>query len=672
MTLVRSASYGVVPKLKLGERHWVEYLRDQLLPLVFSATIFFFGMMQQLPCFSEGLQFDYHSFVQNDRNLKFSANSNVDYLSLQVTRNSGSFDESNSSGQITYAQPLQLWSRDQNYSASFSTKFLMNISPIRGGGTNATGGGVTFMLSSSPAFDTLPGSFGEWLGLFDGGDNQQDAQRVGIEFDTFKDSFDPDNNHVGIDVNGSVHSIYVASLSPTVSLTTSSVSNTMGINTSVWIEYDGNLHILSVYLENQGDNILTKPSKPAIYQNIDLRHYLPEVIYVGFSASLGTILEGHCIERWAFNSTDPPSGPRSSAGLIIGLTLGGLAVVLVAVTLACACLRRSRNSTFSLDDLGSLHYGPRKFSYRDLKKATNGFADDRRLGQGAFGEVYKGEILSRNGILMQVAVKLLSRKSKQGEREFRTEIMSMGRMKHRHLVQLLGWSYEGKRLMLVYEYMPKGSLDQWLRPKRGGVEVMGWDRRYHVMKGVAAGLLYLHEEWEMVVIHRDLKPSNVMLDDEFNARIGDFGLAKFIDMQEDVHKTATIAGTPGYIAPECIEQGVVSKESDIYSLGAIAVELATGHRISASLLYSLSLQMKEGRFQEVADSRLPNFDDTQLEILLRLGLACCHPDPLKRPSIRQVMHALSSVEGTFSPSPVDVSCFSSQLDEYGISINNYC
>ncbi|KAH7295133.1 hypothetical protein KP509_27G033700 [Ceratopteris richardii] len=615
--------------------------------LIFSAAIFI------LPCLSEGLQFSYSSFDQNDRNLNFSANSNVDFQSLQITRNSGSADVSNTSGQITYTQPLQLWSGERNFSASFNTTFLMNTSPIMGGGTNATGGGMVFMLSSSPAVYTLPNSFGQWLGLFNGGTSQQDAQRVGIEFDTFKDSFDPDNNHVGIDVDGSVHSIATASLSPTVSLTTPDLSNAQGINTSVWIEYNGNLHILSVYLANQGSDILTRPSKPAITQNIDLRKYLPEVVYVGFSASLGTILEAHCIIRWIFNSTDPPSHGTSFTGLIVGLTVGGLAIAVLAATLVCIWIRtKNRKQGLLLGDLSDLQYGPRKFAYRDLKKATNGFADDCRLGQGGFGAVYKGELLSSNGIVTQVAVKCLSQKSKQGEREFKAEVMSMGRMKHRNLVQLLGWSYDGNRLMLVYQYMPNGSLDQWLKLGQEGVDVMGWERRYNVMKGVAAGLLYLHEEWEMVVIHRDLKPSNVMLDSEFNARIGDFGLARFIDIEEDVAQTATIAGTPGYIAPECIEQGMVSKETDIYSLGAIAVELATGRRISTSFLHSLSRLFEEGTIQSAADPRLPNFDAAQLEILLRLGLACCHPNPLERPTIRQVVHALSLAEEAPSPSPV--------------------
>ncbi|KAH7446595.1 hypothetical protein KP509_01G063600 [Ceratopteris richardii] len=627
-------------------RKWLQRERHRPPLLIFSA-VFFILCRSSLSCLAESLQFSFTSFNESDGLLTFSEDSNVDNYILQITRNSGTEDVSNSSGQVTYAEPLQLWSSDLNYSASFNTTFLLNIAPIMDGGTNATGGGLTFMLSSAAAESNLPNSFGEWLGLFDGGVAEQDAQRVGIEFDTFMDSFDPDDNHVGIDVNGSVESIVVASLSPDVSLTSSNVSNREGMNTSIWIEYDGDLHILSVYVANQGSDISTKPSEPVISYAIDLRDYLPEIVYVGFSASLGTILESHCIILWDFTSTDVPSS-SSSEGLIIGAIVAGVAIILLAALLAFFWIRR-RNRTRPFDSLTDLQYGPREFRYRDLKKATDGFSDKCRLGQGGFGPVYKGELLSSDGVVTQVAVKCLARKSEQGEREFIAEVTSMGRMKHRNLVQLLGWSYERKQLMLVYQYMPNGSLDRWIRIGQPALEVMGWERRFHVMKGVAAGLLYLHEEWEMVVIHRDLKPSNVMLDAEFNARIGDFGLAKFIDMKEDSAQTITIAGTPGYIAPECIEEGVVSKETDIYSLGAIAIELATGRRISISFLLSLSRQLEEGSILEIADPRLSDVNATQLELVLRIGVACCHPNPSERPLIREVVHALSSVGGSYPP-----------------------
>ncbi|KAI5056113.1 hypothetical protein GOP47_0029634, partial [Adiantum capillus-veneris] len=673
--------------------------------LIINITFFCAIFLSPSPCRAhENLQFSFPMFDHNQLHyLNFSSNSNVDKQALQITPNSGSRDVSNISGQITYgAQALQLWHESYNYTASFNTSFLINMGPIMGGGTNDSGGGMTFMLTSLPAIKLFPNSSGPLLGLIDGRPNsskdQGAAQFVAIEFDTFKDSFDPDGNHVGIDVNGSVNSSLAISLSPlNISLTDTSTSE--GMYTNVWIEYDGSNYILDVYLANQGPELLRKPTNPIISgYPINLRDHLPQYVYVGFSASLGTILESHCVLRWDFNSTNFPQELLSSPPIFapapsqanlpqkrrsphtarMRITLVGSVVaciVLLVVLIAILLVRRRRinQRLMGMEDLTNLHCGPRKFAYKDLKRATNRFSKDSSLGRGGFGEVYKGVLRSNNGITTEVAVKCLSQKSKQGEKEFKAEIMSMGRMRHKNLVQLLGWSYGSRRrLMLVYEYLPNRSLDWWIgqgRQEAGGeVEVMGWERRFHVMKGLAAGLLYLHEEWEMVVIHRDLKPSNVMLDADFNARIGDFGLAKFIKMeQESAHMTATIAGTFGYMAPESIEQGIVSKECDIYSLGAIAIELTTGHRISIDFLHRLLHLLEESSLEEAADPRLSSFDSFQLELLLRLGLACCHPHPPARPCIRDVVHALST-SGS-SPAAMAVPSLSSFSSSYASSIH---
>ncbi|KAI5059146.1 hypothetical protein GOP47_0025465 [Adiantum capillus-veneris] len=417
------------------------------------------------PCLAN-TQFSFPIFNPNEPTLKFSNNSNVDNQALQITRNSGSRDVSNTSGQITHQQQLQLWHDSYSYTASFNTSFLINMGPIMGGGTNDTGGGMTFMLTSLPAIEHLRNSSGSLLGLFDGSSSTKDqAQRVAIEFDTFKDSFDPDgNHHVGIDVHSSVYSTLAIPLSPLgIRLTDTSTSE--GIYTSVWIDYDGRLFTLDVYLANQGSSRMTKPTDPIISgYPINLRDYLPQNVYVGFSASLGTILESHCVLRWDFNSTNFPE--KSKISLIVGITIGGVAAIVLLVGLIAILLvrRRRRNQRLmDMEDLTNLHYGPRKFAYRDLKRATNGFSEASSLGRGGFGEVYKGVLRSNNGITTEVAVKCLSQKSKQGEKEFKAEVMSMGRMRHKNLVQLLGWSYGSHRgLMLVYEYLPNRSLDRWI------------------------------------------------------------------------------------------------------------------------------------------------------------------------------------------------------------------
>ncbi|MCO5571232.1 hypothetical protein L7F22_024968 [Adiantum nelumboides] len=609
-------------------------------------------------------QFSFPMFDTNEPSLIFSNNSNVDNQALQVTRNSGSRDVSNTSGQITYnTQPLQLWHPSYNYTASLNTSFLLNMGAIVGNSSDASGGGMTFMLSSRPAIVHLPHSSGSSLGLIDSTSPSQGSQFVAIELDTFKDSFDPDGNHVGIDADGTVKSRLTVPLSP-LNVTLTNTSTPDGIYTSVWIDYDGNLFTFDVYLANQGPNLLTKPAVPVISgHHIDLRKHLPESVYVGFSASVGTILESHCVLQWDFYSTSfPDDQKKPNIAIILTCSIVGGVVIAVLLALFLARKRRRHKRIIEMEDLTSLHYGPRKFEYKDLKKATNGFSEESSLGHGGFGSVYKGVLRSNNGITTEVAVKCLSPKSKQGEKEFKAEVMSMGRMRHKNLVQLLGWSYGGSRLMLVYEYLPNRSLDGWIgqgaQEIRG--EVMGWERRFHVMKGLAAGLLYLHEEWEMIVIHRDLKPSNVMLDADFNARIGDFGLAKLIKMDQESAHTATVAGTFGYMAPESLEQGIVSKETDIYSLGAIAIELATGHRISMDFLHRLTRLLEDSSpVEEVADPRLSSFDPNQLELLLRLGMACCHPHPPARPSIHEVVHALSMTGASPAMSAPSLSSFSS-------------
>ncbi|MCO5611025.1 hypothetical protein L7F22_065274 [Adiantum nelumboides] len=611
----------------------------------------------------DNLKFVLSTFTSNDRNLTFSKESNVDQQAIQVTPNrapiSGSRDVSNSSGQTTHVNPLQLFwhNSSHNFSASFNTSFLLNIAPISNGGTASSGGGITFFLSSVPAIYRLPNSFGQWLGLFDGSAAKQEAQIVAIEFDTFKDSFEADGNHVAVDVNGSVHSIYAVSLSPQVSLTNTSTSSS-GINTSVWIDYDGQLHSLDVYLANQGAAMMTKPERPFISRySIDLRRYLPESVYVGFSASTGTILETHCVLQWNFTSTDVPSYGRrhKNNGIIIGCAIAGAAIGLLLIFLLVRFLvSRKGPPGFKVGPLG-----PQEFSYKVLKKATNGFSEECRLGKGSSGVVYKGVLRSEKG-LQEIAVKCLSQESEQGEKDFLAEVKSLGRMRHKNLVQLLGWSYERSKLMLVYEYMHRGSLEAWIRQGQKGDEVMGWERRFCVMKGLAEGVRYLHEGGldGMVTVHRDLKPSNILLDEEFLPKIGDFGLAMLIDMKQDSrHIPTTIAGTIGYIAPEYWAQGIVSKESDMYSLGVIAIELATGRRLLGDndFLHHLAVLLENSKSQEAADPRLASFDPTQLELLIKLGLACCNREPSARLSSSNFVAILSSSSDTIA-APLR-SCF---------------
>ncbi|WRX13478.1 Protein kinase domain - like 10 [Theobroma cacao] len=235
---------------------------------------------------------------------------------------------------------------------------------------------------------------------------------------------------------------------------------------------------------------------------------------------------------------------------------------------------------------------------------------------------------------------------------YRTEIHNIASWEfnstklHKNLVQLIGWCHEKGEFLLIYEFMPNGSLDSHLF---GGQNQLSWAIRYKIALGLASALLYLHEEWEQTVIHRDIKSSNVMLDSNFNARLGDFGLARLMDQELGI-KITRPAGTFGYMAPEYVSKGKASKASDIYSFGVVVLEIACGRRsiesktkeAETSLLDWVWRSYENERLVNVADEKLHmDFDLEQMERLMIVGLWCAHPDCNFRPSIRQALHVLN-------------------------------
>lgn len=297
-----------------------------------------------------------------------------------------------------------------------------------------------------------------------------------------------------------------------------------------------------------------------------------------------------------------------------------------------------------------LEYGPHRFKYKDLYVATKGFKDKELLGKGGFGKVYRGVLPTSK---VEIAVKRVSHDSRQGIREFVAEIVSIGRLRHRNIVPLLGYCRRRSELLLVYDYMPNGSLDKALynKPKFG----LNWRQRFQIIKGVAAGLNYLHQEWEQVVIHRDVKASNVLLDNELNGRLGDFGLARLYDHGTDP-QTTHVVGTIGYLAPEHNRTGKATTSTDVYSFGAFLLEVACGKR---------PIYVQEGdediiladwvcscwNRNDIVASVDPNLGDNyvkeEVELVLKLGLLCCNSEPLARPKMQQVVQYL---EG-FAPLP---------------------
>ncbi|KAL2902507.1 Cysteine-rich receptor-like protein kinase 10, partial [Bienertia sinuspersici] len=210
-----------------------------------------------------------------------------------------------------------------------------------------------------------------------------------------------------------------------------------------------------------------------------------------------------------------------------------------------------------------------------LLAATNNFSSQNEIGRGGFGGVYKGFL--EDG--QEIAVKRLSALSSQGDEEFKNEVLLLAKLQHRNLVRLMGFCIANNEKILVYEYLPNKSLDYFLfDSKRKGV--LNWSRRYDIIKGVARGLLYLHEDSPTRIIHRDLKAANILLDMKMNAKIADFGLARVCTFDQTHIDTCRLAGTKWYIAPEFLVHGQFSVKSDVYSFGVLILELISGRRVS--------------------------------------------------------------------------------------------
>ncbi|KAF5727990.1 leucine-rich repeat receptor-like serine/threonine-protein kinase [Tripterygium wilfordii] len=276
------------------------------------------------------------------------------------------------------------------------------------------------------------------------------------------------------------------------------------------------------------------------------------------------------------------------------------------------------------------------YPYKDLQKATGNFTT--LIGEGAFGPVYKAQMSTGETL----AVKVLAMDSKQGEKEFQTEVMLLGRLHHRNLVNLVGYCAEKGQHMLIYVYMSKGSLAFHLYNE--SYEPLDWDVRVHIALDVARGLEYLHDGAVPPVIHRDIKSSNILLDHSMRARVSDFGLSR----EEMVDKHAAIRGTFGYLDPEYISTRTFTKKSDVYSFGVLLFELIAGRNPQQGLMeyIELAAMNTEGKlgWEELVDACLDgNFDVQELNEVAALAYKCIGRSPRKRPSMRDIVQVLSRV-----------------------------
>ncbi|CAI0427244.1 unnamed protein product [Linum tenue] len=334
-----------------------------------------------------------------------------------------------------------------------------------------------------------------------------------------------------------------------------------------------------------------------------------------------------------------------------------VAVDINAVILGVVYLvKRQRKFAEVLEDW-EVDYGPHRYKFKDLYRATKGFRAKEELGRGGFGVVFRG-VLPKSKI--EIAVKRVSHDTQQGMRAFVAEIVTIGRLSHRNLVGLLGYCRRKGELLLVYDYMPNSSLDRYIydQPKL----VLEWWQRFKVIKGVASGLCYLHQGCDQVVIHRDVKASNVLLDSEWNGRLGDFGLARLYDHGSDP-RTTHVAGTPGYLAPDHARTGKATPGSDVYAFGAFLLEVASRPAGEVILVDWVFANWVSGQIVEARD---PNFGSEfvveELDLVLKLGLLCSHSDPEARPSMKQVVQML---EGEL-PLP-DMSSMGLSLSSIGLN-----
>ncbi|XP_039129810.1 cysteine-rich receptor-like protein kinase 10 isoform X4 [Dioscorea cayenensis subsp. rotundata] len=279
-------------------------------------------------------------------------------------------------------------------------------------------------------------------------------------------------------------------------------------------------------------------------------------------------------------TTTAEEGSRNHAGMVVlYVALPFIAsIVLLSLIYVIFWGRTNRKLVFfpEIKDETLLTSAESKlFDLSTLREATNNFSDANMLGEGGFGQVYKGAL--KDG--QEIAVKRLSRTSEQGLLELRNEVVFVAKLQHRNLVRLLGCCLEEKEKLLVYEYLPNRSLDKILfDPLRS--QSLEWCLRYKIIEGISRGLFYLHEDSRLKIIHRDLKASNVLLDKDMNPKISDFGLAKHFGANETHKDTGRIAGTHGYMAPEYAIYGRLSPKSDVFSYGVLALEIVTGGKNS--------------------------------------------------------------------------------------------
>ncbi|KAG5612224.1 hypothetical protein H5410_023505 [Solanum commersonii] len=561
-------------------------------------------------------------------------------------------------GRAFYTYPVRFLDSLTNNTASFLCTFSFTILPTP---SCPFGDGMAFLVTSD--VDSLSISDG-YMGL---PNPDSEDSFLAVEFNA-------NDNRIGVDTKE------IRSLAST-NVDSAGIDLKSGKEMAGRIEYKDSEKMIRVWI---GYELQIRPPNPVLSTRIDVSNQLKEFMRIGFTAKGSAV---YSISRWRFRTFGLISSPISSSWdqsdegnclmcfpeeeigghisdshhsssssgskSLLKLTYGGLAAIVtlvgcaLSVVFVLALRRKKRDRVGETNERNMCRLQgnrvPQRLSLSEIKSATECFNHERIIGEGASAVVYEGEIPSRGS----VAVKRFVQGSRLGPSHipFNTEFASMvGCLRHKNLIQLQGWCCERNELVLVYEFMPNGSLDKILHERSHLTKFLTWERRLNIVIGVSSALMYLHEECENHIIHRDVKSCNIMLDAEFNAKLGDFGLAEVFDNSKT--RDATVpAGTMGYFAPEYVYTGIPTVKTDVYSFGVVVLEVASGRKpidegggLITDWVWDL---WEKGRITEAADPKLMGrFQKNEMDRMLIVGLSCVHPDHEKRPRMREVFRML--------------------------------